>query len=123
MKSDGNRQKKTKKAKSAEKTPSPSQPQSPSSPQSQLKTIITSNNNKVEESTEVNNDLDLVTKSELDQIANSNNNIDQIIPTSARTKTLSESSTNSKQNDSMSEQQQLENKTNQETIHFKVDDD
>jgi len=126
MKSDGNRQKKTKKAKSAEKTPSPSQPQSPSSPQSQLKTIITNNNNnnKVEESTEVNNDLDLVTKSELDQIANSNNNIDQIIPTSARTKTLSESSTNSKQNDSMlSEQQQLENKTNQETIHFKVDDD
>lgn len=126
MKSDGNRQKKTKKAKSAEKTPSPSQPQSPSSPQSQLKTIITNNNNnnKVEESTEVNNDLDLVTKSELDQIANSNSNIDQIIPTSARTKTLSESSTNSKQNDSMlSEQQQLENKTNQETIHFKVDDD
>jgi hypothetical protein len=87
-----NQQKKTKTEKSADKKQS-------LQTQLHLKAIIiTKNKNRkfeeINNSTKVKNDLDLVYK--LDQIVISNNNTDQIKPISTRSKTFSESLTNSK---------------------------
>lgn len=118
MKSDGNRQKKTKKSKSINQ---------------QLNTQTTTNQTeqKLDKKSETispdeNNDLDLVSKSEIDQIVQSQKDADKLPELIERTKTLSESSSGSvtKLNESTNlTSEQNDNKINQETIHFKVDDD
>ncbi len=123
MKGDTNRQKKTKKQKSPE-TVKKSTSQQLQQQQEQDQPTVT----EVSESkqNEENGDLDLVSKSEIDQLTQSNTKVSEISVQPVE-RTVSESSLGSvtRLNEPIAKltNEQNDNKINQETIHFKVDDD